>query len=220
MSDESRRKRLMQENMDAESALTDEYLKRQKERPRSRLQLEPDDEPETARYQLDMKETAAHEAVQEAVERILRNPVFEVAPKSLAAKIMARLAKTLKADQMMLPEETRLALQIELTMVSLVTLPLMIVAGYLRVMAEEDQSVQQSTAEIIHTLLLMVDSLTVLLDKLEYLAEHDPASAKLLVALVPSVLENLAQAIAPDDWVDQPLEDHEWVEMQEYADSL
>lgn len=213
MSDEGRRKRLMQDDSQQYSAGENEN-RNSSQRPRSRLQLEQEDQAD------DVLDAALQLDPVEAVERILKNPVFEVAPKSFAAKMMARLAKSLRAEQMTLPEEATLAFQIELAMVSLITLPLMIAVGYLRVMAEEDPELRQSTTEIIHTLLLMVDSFTLLLNELQTLQETDPERAKLLVALVPAVLESLARAIAPDVQIDAPLNEAEWREMQSYNSVL
>jgi hypothetical protein len=213
MSDEGRRKRLMQDDSGQHSAGENEQ-RNSSQRPRSRLQLEAED----------AADAVLHAALQldpvEAVERILKNPVFEAAPKSFAAKMMARLAKSLRSEQLSLPEEAALALQIELAMVSLITLPLMIAVGYLRVLAEEDPELRQSTTEIIHTLLLMVDSFTLLLTELQALQQTDPERAKLLVALLPGVLENLARAIAPDAQIDAPLNEAEWREMQSYNSVL
>jgi hypothetical protein len=65
------------------------------------------------------------------VEAILRNAPLERAPKRLALAIMARLAEGVRAQ----PEISGLALALGLTLVTLVTLPLLIAAGWLALQA-------------------------------------------------------------------------------------
>ncbi len=217
MSDDNRRRRLMQQPEESQSPSPPEGQQPKPDTGRlSRLQLETDSAAELAGD--DSARLQGEFDPREEVERILKTAPFEFAPEKLAARLMARLAKSLKTEQNRLPEEARTALQFELSLTNFVMLPLMVAVGYLRVMAAEDERLQAQLAGVVSTLLLVVDALNVFVDELERLQVHDPEAGKLLVALLPAVLETLAEAIAPGAAVEEPLTDAELAELETYRD--
>lgn len=121
------------------------------------------------------------------VDHILRTAPFERAPERLALAIMARLAKA--AEQ--LPRTSGLALALALALVTLLMMPLLIVAGWLVLAALGSAAALSSALQQMVTLLaLLLGVLEVFIERAQELLTTAPQSAALL-ALIPVALYGL-----------------------------
>lgn len=135
------------------------------------------------------------------VDAMLRNAPHERAPKRLAVTIMARLAQSLEAqDQQQEWGVTTEMLGVAMTLVTVVTMPLLVGACWLIVHAAASPELLEAVyQQIIATLLLVIEMLQVFLEKAAAIASEDPEAAAALLALIPVTLLAIAQYVLTDD---------------------
>lgn len=135
------------------------------------------------------------------VDSILSSAPHERAPKRLAVTIMARLAKSLEEQE----QQQQLGVSSEMigvamTLVTVVTMPLLVGACWLIVHAAASPELLEAVfQQIIATLLLVIEMLQVFLEKAQAIATQDPEAATALLALIPVTLLAIAQYVLSDD---------------------
>jgi anti-sigma factor RsiW len=148
----------------------------------------------------DPDEFAAYNRLQR-VDQMLRSAPHERAPKRLAATIMARLSQSLEAEgqreQFGVPNEM---IGVAMTLVTVVTMPLLVGACWLIVHAAASPELLEAVfQQIIATLLLVIEILKVFLEKAQGLVAEDPAAAVALLALIPATLVAIARYVLTDE---------------------
>lgn len=125
------------------------------------------------------------------VDNLLRTAPHERAPERLAVTILARLARSIEqeAEFQHMPEATRQAVMFSLSLVLLVTLPMMVLASWMVLYAHGDPALLlQVLYQVIALLAMLIEALITLLDRARELAAEDPQAAVVAMALVPVVL--------------------------------
>lgn len=172
-----RQRQLMQEALDAE--LTLDALK-------------------SLREELDTDPTAAADFLRlRQVDQMLKQAPYERAPEQLALKIMARLAASMKPQEMSPERSTALALGLSLVM--LVTMPLLIASVSLFMIAGGDASL---LAAIIQKIVALLAVVVGMLDAIVQSAQNVVAESEapmLLMALIPVTLFWLLKVIGEQE---------------------
>lgn len=138
------------------------------------------------------------------VDALLRAAPHERAPKRLAATIMARLAHSLEAQMQQEEQAAGVSsemLAVAMTLVTVVTMPLLVGACWLIVHAAASPELLDAVFhQIIATLLLVLEIMRVFLEKAEALAQDDPETAVALLALIPVTLTAIARYVLRDEY--------------------
>lgn len=135
------------------------------------------------------------------VDSMLRTAPHERAPKRLAATIMARLAKSLEEqEQQQQMGVSNEMVGVAMTLVTVVTMPLLVGACWLIVHAAASPELLDTVfQQIIATLLLVLEILQVFLEKAQELVTEDPEAAAALLALIPVTLLAIARYVLSDE---------------------
>jgi hypothetical protein len=142
---------------------------------------------------------------QQMVEDLLNRAPHERAPQRLAVTIMARLAETMKAEVRAREhsELSEAAVQVAVQLVTVATLPLLVGASYMLLNSMSDPELAETMlAQVAALLVLVVDIMTVTLDRAIEVAETDPETAMALLALLPVTLLTLVRYILDPDGED------------------
>ncbi len=175
-----RQRQLMQEALDAE--LTLDALK-------------------SLREELDTDPNAAADFVRlRQVDQMLKQAPFERAPEHLALKIMARLAESMKPQHLSPERSTALALGLSLVM--LVTMPLLIAAVSLFMIAGGDASLLAAVIQKIVALLAIVVAMLEALVQSAKNVVADSEAPMLLMALIPVTLFWLLKVVGEHEQQD------------------
>lgn len=138
----------------------------------------------------------------ERVHTLLSNAPTERAPQRLAATIMARLAESVKAQtqaQVQLTEVTSESIAVALSLVTVVTMPMMVAVSWLMVHAAMDpEFLTLVLQQIIALMVLMIEMLQVFLDEALSIVKDDPNAAAALLSLIPVTLLMIARYFLGD----------------------
>jgi hypothetical protein len=161
-------------------------------------ELDPKHEEQLLHY-LQVDAQAAEEQAQlEQIHQVLRSAPAMRAPSRLAATIMAKLAKSVEAQTRMEPltEEIKLALQLTLSIVQMVMMPMMIAASYLVMNAAYDPAILSRVMErTIALMVMMIKGLIVMLEEIERMIQKDPKMAPVAMSLIPVALMGMIEYI-------------------------
>jgi len=144
------------------------------------------------------EEAADENAQLEGVHHVLSRAPHVRAPQRLAATIMARLAKTLESQAKLqdLPQETKLALLMSMSIVQVAMMPSLLAASYMVVNYQHDPAILSHVVQrTIGLQVMMIDALIVLLDEIERMIEKDPETAPVAMALIPVALKGILEYI-------------------------
>lgn len=145
------------------------------------------------------------------IDSLLREAPHERAPKRLAATIMARVAETVRAEA-----ETQLVMNssaeeqeifeelvaVAILLTTIVTMPMLIAAGWLMVHASASPELLESVfAQVIAALILILNLLEVFLERAQELAATDPELAMALLGLLPVTLLAIVRYVLTEDGV-------------------
>jgi hypothetical protein len=137
----------------------------------------------------------------ERVHQLLSLAPHERAPQRLAATIMARISVMVQEEQKIeletLPSE---AVAVALSLVAIVTMPLLVAASWLILNAAADPNLLDVIfQQIIAALLLVINMLKVFLEQAQALVSSNPELAMVMLALLPITLLGIAQYVLGDD---------------------
>ncbi|MEL6309836.1 MAG: hypothetical protein AAFR81_19160 [Chloroflexota bacterium] len=180
-------KRIMQEQLDGE--------------------LDPQMEAELLEH-LQMDEEAATEMqkLDNLHDRLATAPAMR-APRRLAATIMAKLSKQLEKQAQMEPlsQEMKQAIMLTLSIVQIAMMPVMVAATYMVMNAQYNPAIlTRVMQQTIMLMVMMIDGLTVMLEKIERMVEKDPQSAPVAMALIPVALMGMV------DYIEELQKDMDW----------
>lgn len=126
------------------------------------------------------------------VDTLLSTAPFERAPQRLAASIMARLAESIKPQQ--LSRVSGLALALGLALVLLVAFPLLVAASWLFLSAAGSAAALDALIQqVVGVLAVIVGMLEVLVSGAQQVVADYPQAPALLLALIPLALFFLAR---------------------------
>ncbi len=123
------------------------------------------------------------------------------APQRLAATIMARLTRTLKAAALKqdLAPDVRMALMLSISTVTITMMPVMLAASYLVMTAWRNPKLLiQVIYRVVALQVMMINALVILLDEARGLLRDDPELAPIAVSLIPVALIGMVEAIEGD----------------------
>lgn len=167
-------------------------------------QLSPEEEAElNAHLQADPDAATEYDRLQR-VDVLLREAPYERAPERLALTIMARIAQTVKqqemlhaqADDPLMEASVNLAMQL----VTVATLPVLVGASTLILSAQADPELIDAVLQQVAGLMILVlDVMHVLLEEAEAVYADDPELALALLALIPPTLLALVRQVMGED---------------------
>jgi hypothetical protein len=134
---------------------------------------------------------------QQRVDDLLQRPPMERAPERLALTIMARIAEMAHQQQQQEGEINAFAeasLRVAAQLVTVATLPLLISASWMLVNAMANPKMLDDVLEkVVGLLLLMIDVMSVLMEKAEEVAADDPELALAILSMMPVVTLDLVE---------------------------
>lgn len=121
------------------------------------------------------------------VDKLLRNAPMERAPKRMAMNIMARLAETVMRGQ--LSRISGLALALGLALATLVTLPVLLLAGWLILSAVGSAATLTTIIQqVVGLLSLVIAALEIFTRQMQTLLVANPAVPAVIVPIIPLTL--------------------------------
>lgn len=139
------------------------------------------------------------------LDSMLSRVPHERAPERLALSIMARLAHNIEAQTELqtMPERTRQALVVSLSLVIVVMMPTMVAASWLVLYAQANpRLISEVIIRTIALMSLMIEAMVVLLEEIEALIHRDPQMCTLAITLIPMMLKAMME------YMGQELEGH------------
>ncbi len=139
------------------------------------------------------------------LDSLLSSVPHERAPERLALTIMARLAHNIESqvEWDTMPERTRQALMLSLSLVMVVMMPTMVAASWLVLYAQANpRLLSEVISRTIALMQMLIDALVILLEEVEALVRHDPDMSMLAIALIPMMLKAMLETMG------QQIDDH------------
>jgi len=172
--------------------MTEQYNEMMQERLDGNLDEQAEDE--LLRHLQQEPEAAIHNASLEAVHDMLVRAPLVRAPNRIAATIMARLAQAVQeqAAQQELSEEVKQALLLATNLVILQMTPVLLASSYMVMNAQaRPQALSKAVNRTVALVVMMIDGMRVLFDRMEELVDEDPAMAPVALALMPTVMQGI-----------------------------
>lgn len=172
--------------------MTEQYNEMMQERLDGNLDEQAEEE--LLRHLQEEPEAAMHNASLEAVHDMLVRAPLVRAPNRLAATIMARLAQAVQeqAAQQELSEEVKQALLLATNLVILQMTPVLLASSYMVMNAQaRPQALSKAVNRTVALVVMMIDGMRVLFDRMEELVDEDPAMAPVALALMPTVMQGI-----------------------------
>ena len=158
-----------------------------------------EDQTEALFRQLSEDEEAAQAYAQlEQVANILTRAPHMRAPARLAVTIMARLAETVEAQAQLqnLPESTRQALMLSLSLVMISMMPVMLGSCWLVLnMSHNPELIDRAVNRTLMLMVLMIEAMVDLLSEIEHLLNERPADALAMLNVLPIALLGILEYI-------------------------
>lgn len=134
------------------------------------------------------------------VDDLLQRPPMERAPERLAVTIMARIAEMARQQELERSGEidavAEASLRVAAQLVTVATLPLLISASWMLVNAMANpKMLDDMLQQVVGLLLLMIDVMSVLMEKAEEVAADDPELALAILGLMPIVTLELVEIV-------------------------
>ncbi|MCA9892674.1 MAG: hypothetical protein KC615_06800 [Anaerolineae bacterium] len=172
--------------------MTEQYNEMMQERLDGNLDEQR--ESELIRHLQEEPDAAMHNASLEAVHDMLVRAPLVRAPGRLAATIMARLAQAVQEEavQQELSEEVKQALLFATNLVILQMTPVLLASSYMVMNAQARPEVlAKAVNRTVALVVVMIDGMRVLFDRMEELVDEDPAMAPVALALMPTVMNGI-----------------------------
>lgn len=141
------------------------------------------------------------------VDELLETAPHERAPERLALTIMARIAEgvkhrklnaSLQAEQIEINEAM---IKIAMSLVTITTMPLLLGASWMLLNVKSNpKAFGRVLVQVTALFILIIDVMTIILEKAEETFQEDPEAAMALLTMMPSILLELVKQVveAPD----------------------
>lgn len=166
--------------------------------------LSPEDQAELQAHLQSDPEAATEYTHLQRVDMLLREAPHERAPQRLALTIMARIAETVKKQEMQADGSAdplmEASINLAMQLVTVATLPVLVGASTLILNAQADpELIDALLQQVAGLMILVLDVLKVLLEEAEAVYAEDPEMALALLALIPPTLLALVQQVMGDE---------------------
>ena len=136
---------------------------------------------------------------QQRVDDFLNRPPMVRAPQRLAMTIMARIGTLAQEQQRrsrQVDELSEASMQLAIQLVTVATMPLLVGASWMLINAQADEEfMDEVITQVAGLLILTLDTMRVIIEEAEAIADDDPQTAMAMISLLPLTMLELVKAV-------------------------